>query len=109
MANTPIHMTKLRHVLKLHFQGRKKLQIAELTRLSRNTVKKYLAALAKQDLTWEQIHALSDGRLQELFCGEPEQSPDERLVVLHRFLEANNKKLRRVGFTRGHLWHLYHT
>lgn len=107
MANTPIHMTKLRHVLKLHFQGRKKLQIAEITRLSRNTVKKYLATLAERDLTWEQVQTLSDQSLHELFCGEPPQSPDERLLVLHRFLEANNKKLRRVGFTRGHLWHLY--
>lgn len=107
MANTPIHMTKLRHVLKLHFLGRNKLQIAETTRLSRNTVKKYLSALVKLGLSWEQIRDLSDESLQMLFYGEAEQKPDERLLVLHRFLEANNKNLRRVGYTRGHLWRLY--
>lgn len=107
MANTPISMTKLRHVLKLHFQGRKKLQIAEITRLSRNTVRKYLTTLEKLALTWEQVQQLSDKDLHERFCGEPMQSPDERLLVLHRFLEANNKRLRRRGYTRGHLWKLY--
>lgn len=107
MANTPISMTKLRHVLKLHFQGRKKLQIAQITRLSRNTVRKYLSTLDDLKLTWEQIQSLSDKDLHARFCGEPRQTPDERLLVLHRFLEANNKLLRRRGFTRGHLWKLY--
>jgi hypothetical protein len=42
MANKPIHMSKLRQVLKLHCQGQNKLQMSTVTGLSRNTVKKYL-------------------------------------------------------------------
>ena len=36
MANNPILMSKLRHVLKLHCQGQNKLQISTATGLSRN-------------------------------------------------------------------------
>lgn len=42
MANKSIHMSKLRHILKLYCQGRSKLHISSTTGLSRNTLKKYL-------------------------------------------------------------------
>ena len=58
MANKPILMSKLRHVLKLHCQGQNKLQISAATGLSRNTVKKYLHALAWT--IWSNLLAASD-------------------------------------------------
>jgi response regulator of citrate/malate metabolism len=42
MANTTISMSKIRQLLRLHAQGRSKLQIANQTGISRNTLKKYL-------------------------------------------------------------------
>ena len=42
MANRPISMSKIRHILRLQAQGRSKLQIAAQTGISRNTLKKYL-------------------------------------------------------------------
>ena len=72
MANNPILMSKLRHVLKLHCQGQNKLQISVTTGLSRNTVKKYIRAFTGLKTTWEDINQLSDKELDEQLCVEPE-------------------------------------
>jgi transposase len=53
-------MSILRRVLKLHFQGKKKLQISTATGLSRNTVKKYLTILNGMQTTWEEVSGHSD-------------------------------------------------
>jgi hypothetical protein len=71
MANNPIHMSKLRQVLKLHCQGQNKLQISTTTGLSRNTVKKYIRVFIALKTTWDQINQLPDKELDELFCKEP--------------------------------------
>src|SRR6218665_321663 len=108
MANNPINMTKLRHVLKLYCQGQNKLQIATTTGLSRNTVKKYLRAFVGLKTTWEDLSKLSDKELDELFCKDPEPVIDERLVTLHEFFKVQEKRLRQRGVTLYHLWDSYH-
>ena len=60
MANKPIPMSKLRHVLKLHCQGQNKLQVSTATGLSRNTVKKYIHSFIGLKTTWEEISQRSD-------------------------------------------------
>jgi transposase len=108
MANIPILMSKLRHVLKLHNQGQNKLQITTTTGLSRNTVRKYLHIFIALKTTWEELNPLSDAALDELFCKEPTPSQDDRLVPLHDFLKAHEKRLRQRGFTLLRLWESYH-
>ena len=53
MANKPINMNKVRQILRLHSQGYKKLQIAEQTGISRNTIKKYLKEFTESNLSFE--------------------------------------------------------
>jgi transposase len=107
MANNPIHMSKLRQVLKLHCQGQNKLQISNTTGLSRNTVKKYLHVFTGLKTTWEQINELPDKELDELFCKEPDPVIDDRLSPLHEFLKQQEKRLRQRGVTLLRLWEQY--
>lgn len=107
MANNPILMSKLRHVLKLHCQGQNKLQISITTGLSRNTVKKYIRVFTGLKTTWEDINQLSDKELDEQFCVEPELVVDGRLAPLHDFLNAQEKRLRQRGVTLLRLWEVY--
>lgn len=107
MANKPIHMSKLRHVLKLYCQGQSKLQISVITGLSRNTVKKYLQVFILLKTTWEELNKLPDKELDELFCKEPEPVPDDRLLPLHEFLKLHEKRLRQRGVTLLRLWEEY--
>jgi transposase len=107
MANNPILMSKLRHVLKLHCQGQNKLQISTTTGLSRNTVKKYIRVFVGLKTTWEQVNQLSDKDLDELFCKEPELVVDDRLAPFHDFLKLHEKRLRQRGVTLLRLWEVY--
>lgn len=107
MANKPIHMSKLRHVLKLHCQGHSKLNISTVTGLSRNTVKKYLNVFTGLQTTLDEINRLSDKDLDELFCKEPEVIVDERLQELHVYFHANEKQLKRRGVTLLNLFDQY--
>ena len=107
MANKSIHMRKLRHVLKLHCQGHSKLSISSLTRVSRNTVKKYLNAFIALHTTWEEVSQLSDKDLDELFCKEPEVVMDRRLKHLYDFFKSNEHRLKRRGVTRLALYRDY--
>lgn len=100
-------MSKLRQVLKLHCQGQSKLQISHSTGLSRNTVKKYLHILTGLKTTWEEVSRLSDKDLDELFCKEPAQIVDERVVTVHAFFKDNDKRLHQRGVTLQRLWEIY--
>jgi len=102
-------MSKLRTVLKLYCQGQNKLQISTTTRLSRNTVKKYIHAFIGLKTTWEEINQRSDKELNELFCKEPEPVIDERLSPLHDFFKTQEKRLRQRGVTLLRLWEDYHS
>ena len=101
-------MSKLRIVLKLHCQGCSKLHISTVTGLSRNTVKKYLHIFSGLHSTWEEVKALRDQELDELFCKEPEVVPDERLTQLHEYFKTNENRLKRRGVTRMQLYEDYH-
>ena len=92
-------MSKLRQALKLHFQGESKLQIAAVTGISRNTLKKYLRILAAYKTIWQDLEQLTDKQLDELFCKEPEKIVDERLSTLHEYFTNHNKRLRKRGMT----------
>lgn len=60
-------MSKVRHILRLYSQQRSKRKIAELTGVSRNTLKKYIDEFTKSKLSFGELNALSDKDLEELF------------------------------------------
>jgi transposase len=107
MANNPIGMSKIRHLLRLHHQGRSKLWIAAQTGISRNTLKKYLKAFLESKLTFHEISELSDKDLEELFV-KPEEKPiNEKLQTLFTLFPTTRKELKKKGMTRQLLWEQY--
>ena len=108
MANKPINMSKIRHVLRLYTQGLSKLQIAFHAGVSRNTLKKYIKEFVKSKLTYEEINELSDKDLEELFVYRNELKPaSDRLQTLFDLLPYIDKELKRKGVTRRLLWEEY--
>jgi transposase len=107
MANTTISMSKIRQLLRLHAQGRSKLQIAEHTGISRNTLKKYLKEFISSGLSFTEINELSDKDLESLFV-RPEDKPiNDKLRTLFSLFPAMDKELKRKGVTRSLLWEEY--
>jgi transposase len=107
MANKPVSMSKIRHVLQLIAQGRSKLLIASQTGVSRNTLKKYLKAFEHSGLSFTEVNALSDADLEALFIKPLEKPLDPRLQTLFSLFAAMDKELKRKGVTRFLLWQEY--
>ena len=100
-------MSKLRHILRLHAQGRSKLQIAEQTGVSRNTLKKYLTEYARLDLSYSELNELGDTELEALIIKQEAKPLDEKLQLLFARFPAMDKELKRKGVTRQLLWEEY--
>ena len=99
-------MSKIRHILRLHSQGRNKLLIANHTGVSRNTLKKYLKEFERSGLSFKEINELSDKDLEDLFI-KPEEKPiTPKLQTLFNLFPAMDKELKRKGMTRLLLWTL---
>ena len=107
MANTPISMSKIRQLLRLHTQGYSKLQIAEQTGIARNTLKKYLAAFTTCEISYSELNQLSDKELEELFIKPLEKPLTEKLQTLFALFPQIEKELKRKGVTRNLLWEEY--
>ena len=60
-------MKKLRTVLRLYSEGRSKLFISRYCRISRNTVKKYIARFKSSKLTIEKVESMNNSDLHTLF------------------------------------------
>ena len=107
LANNPIRMIKIRQILRLHSQGRSKVQIAAQTGIARNTLKKYLKAFRACGLSFEELNTLSDKDLEDLFI-KPEDKPvNERIQKLFSLFPSIDKELKRKGVTRELLWEEY--
>jgi transposase len=107
MANKPIDMNKLRHLIQLYFQGRSKLLISHQTGIARNTLKKYLKVFYETGLTYSQMNSLSDKELEDLFIKSNIKPMNERLCVLFDLFPSYDKEMRKKGMTRQNLWHRY--
>lgn len=110
MSNNPISMSKIRHILRLFRQKRSKRLIAEQTGVSRNTLKKYLKDFDGCGLSYEQLEALSDKDLEDLFIRPLDQQPvrpADRVAELLALFPAIEKELKRKGMTRQLLWEEY--
>ena len=107
MANNPISMSKIRHILRLHSQGRSKLLIASQTGVARNTLKKYLREFEQSGLSFDEVNELSDKDLEDLFIKPEEQPLKPKLQALFSLFPAVDKELKRKGMTRLLLWEEY--
>lgn len=107
MANTPISMSKIRHILQLHSQGRSKLLISQQTGIARNTIKKYLREFEQSGFSYNEINQLSDKDLEDLFLGPDEKPLKEKHQILFSLFPLFDKELRKKGMTRQILWQHY--
>lgn len=107
MANKTISMSNIRHILRLYTQGRSKLQIAEQTGVSRNTLKKYLKEFTSCGLSFPELNELSDKELEVLFTKQEDAPLNETLQILFNLFPVIDKELKRKGVTRKLLWEEY--
>lgn len=75
MPNKSLPMNKLRTIIRLYTERVGLRAIAELSRTSRNTVKKYVNKWNALSLTYEAFLAKSDAELYSLFCIDEVLSP----------------------------------
>lgn len=108
MANKPIHMLKLRQVLRYYTQGMSKKQISAITGVARNTVKRYIGRFITLHITYENVAALSDHELEKLFVEPHPALPDARFECLQALLPDIEKQMSRRGVTLIKLWEEYH-
>ena len=107
MANKTIFMTRLRQIFRLHAQGKSKRQIASLTGVSRNTVKKYISGFTVLRLTYDAVSEMSDHQLEEMFGHAEVPKTDVRFEKLQGLLADIEKGLKRKGNTITLLWKQY--
>lgn len=102
-------MSKIRQLLHLFAQGRSKLNIAEQTGMSRNTVKKYLHEFSSSGLSFAEINQLDDKDIEELFTkhNQQVQPVSEKYSTLFSLFPSIDKDLKRKGVTRGLCWEEY--
>src|ERR1700755_2089789 len=107
MANLTINMSKIRKILKLYSQQRSIMAIAAQADASRNTVKKYLTAFKQTGFTFDEVNALNDRELEDLFGKTRENPPNARMQSMLRCFPHVDKELKRTGMTRYMLWEAY--
>lgn len=107
MPNKLISMQKLRHLLRLHSQGKSTKAIASLLGMSRTTVKKYLSRFKESGMENEQVLGLSDKDLSDLLQEKEPPVVNDRLATLEKLLPTYCKRLKRKGVTREMLYREY--
>lgn len=108
MPNTPITMTKLRTIIRLYEDRTGLKTIAEMSRTSRNTVKKYINRWNSLGMSYEEFQSRSDSELHELFCVNEEQSePNPRMEALEAMLPSTCKEMGKKGMTSHKQWERY--
>jgi transposase len=110
MANQNIGMSKLRQILKFYAQHQGTRTIRDLTGVSRNAVKKYIALFKALRIPWDELSGFSDKELEALFITEPiPADPPERQKELYAYFPTVEKKLKQPGMTLKLLWQEYST
>ena len=109
MSNNFILMSKLRQILNLYSQRYSKLYIAQTVGVSRNTVREYVSAFKLLNRPFEELHALSEKELDELFKRQHTVANEAVVNVLYAFFPEAEKKLIHRGTTTNDLWLEYHS
>lgn len=101
MSNIPIHMQKLRQIIRLYSLGNGIKTINGMAGISRNTIKKYVKTWHSLDLSFEEFSSKSDAELSALFMAPPSKpGSNKRLDELESVLPEFSQHLRRKGVTR---------
>lgn len=108
MANQNIDMSKLRQILKFYVHKQGTRTIRDLTGVSRNVVKKYIALFKSLKRPWDELSQLNDKDLEALFIEVPIiPDPPARQKELYEFFPLAEKKLKFPGMTLKLLWQEY--
>jgi transposase len=108
MAGKIKPMSQVKQLLLLYKDGRGRKEIARSLKMSKNTVKTYLAKLQSLTLNIEDLLALEDPVLEAKFhAGNPAYKDNERYESLKTDLDYYKKELNRTGVTRKLLWEEY--
>src|SRR3569833_846189 len=100
MANLTISMSKIRKILKMYSKQRSIMSIAAQTDASRNTVKKYIAAFRDSGFTFDEVNALDDIELEDLFGKTKEHPPKPQMQSMLRCFPHVDKELKKTGMNR---------
>ena len=102
-------MAKVKNILRCYAMGIGMRSIANVFRISRNTVRKYVRWYQDSGLTMPQVMQLSDDHLQDLLSEgrTRERTPSPRQVELEALLPGYAKRLNRKGVTMKSLYDEY--
>ncbi len=100
-------MTKIRSILRQYTQGVSKKAISEKAGATRNTVKKYIRQYIAMNRSLEELEAMSDTELEQLFSIKDQKEPDKRLQELIEIFPEVEKALKRKGVTKDAVWRKY--
>lgn len=96
----------IRQIILLKQKGKSNRKIADLLHISRNTVNSYVQLLSATEYSWQDLLAMDDASLEELF---PSSTGTDQ--VLYEQLSSNFpkylKELTKPGCTLLTLWHSY--
>jgi len=106
MAGKRIETMDLRQLITLKKQGVSNRKIAQLLRISRNTVNSYTQAFESKAYSYDQLLALDDLTLKELCAPTSEVSTDRYEHLASQF-EYFSKELTLPGCTLLELWQRY--
>lgn len=109
MSNNTIIISKLRHILRLHAHRKGTKEISKQTGVARNTVKKYIAKYKELGCSINEINALDDFALNELFGKSTLKVPTEsdRYKKLKSLFPYIDKELKKTGVTLEMMWYEY--
>jgi transposase len=104
MAGKSIMMSKLKQILLQHSNGIGLQTISKTLGISRNTVKKYLRAIADRGYDLAELLKMSEESL-EVLLDEPNDAA--RQTALEELFPYFEQELQRTGVNRGVLWSEY--
>lgn len=104
MAAKTISMSTVKQIIRLHHQGRSKLEIARITGLSRNTVKKYIRLSEECDLSQNRILGCDDEPLEHALLRGRKADHSSCYKDFKEQLDYLLSELRRPHVTRRLLW-----
>lgn len=104
MTAKKLSMSTVKQILRLHFQGKSKLEISRITGLSRNTVKKYILKSEECGFSQKQILGYEDEKVEELFNNSTKIEDGVRYQILKDQFEYLFSELKRAHVTRKLLW-----
>lgn len=106
MAGIRLNSMEIRQIIRLKKEGLSNRKVADLLRVSRNTVNGYIQLFEARNLNYEQLLALDDASLADLF---PKSSEVEhyRFNVLAGYFTYFERELKKPGCTLLKLWEWY--